>query len=87
MLSALKITEVIMNIQKHSHPAATALAASIMMVMPLTIGYYLLLAGFGELSVSPIAIFFCGSIISMGVSGLLAWGVYKLINRLACKGR
>ncbi|WP_147464735.1 hypothetical protein [Pseudomonas cannabina] len=65
-----------------SNRIAVALAAAIMMVTPLTFGYYLIYAGFGELSVPPIFLLLGGSFIAIGGSAVLAWSVYKLGTRL-----
>lgn len=80
-LTASNLEGVTMNTEKQSSPIATALAAAIMMVMPLTIGYYLVRAGFGALDFPPIYVFFGGFLIAVGGSALLAWVAYKLIIR------
>lgn len=71
------------NTENQGNRIAISLAAAIMMVMPLTIGYYLVLAGFGQLDFPTIYIFSLGCLISMGGSALIAWVVYKLVIRLA----
>lgn len=71
-----------MGNEKQGNRAATSLAAAIMMVMPLTIGYYLVLFDFGRLDFPPIFVFLGGCIIAMGGSALLAWVTYKLVSRL-----
>lgn len=55
-----------MGNEKQGNRAATSLAAAIMMVMPLTIGYYLVLFDFGRLDFPPIFVFLGGCIIAMG---------------------
>lgn len=72
-----------MDTEKQSNPVATALAAAIMLVMPLTIGYYLVLLGFGRLDLPPIYVFVGGCVIAMGGSALLAWAAYKLASRFS----
>jgi hypothetical protein len=62
-----------------------ALAAAIMMVMPTTIGYYLVNAGFGYLDMPPIFIFISGCVIAMGGSAILSWVVYKLAMNIKTK--
>lgn len=72
-----------MSSEKQGNRIATSLAAAIMLVMPITIGYYLMLAGFGGLDLSPIFIILGGCFIAMGGSALLAWGAYKLFYQSA----
>lgn len=72
-----------MSTIKQGNRIATALAAAIMLVMPTTVGYYLLLGGFTDLNAPPVLLFLGGCLIAIGGSAILAWGVYKLADRSA----
>lgn len=76
-----------MNTSERPNRVAVAFASAIMLVLPLTIGYYLVALGFLWWNLPAIYLLMLGFVIAVGGSALLALCVYQLIVRFAKRKR